>query len=67
LKNSEESWPELMESMDKFHDKLFQQIQLRDKFLRRLLDPEDLGWSVSAEVRKKVKQFLTSTGSDNES
>jgi len=56
-----------MDAMDKFHDKLFQQIQLRDKFLLRLLDPEDLGWGVSAEVRKKVKQFLTSTGIKNES
>lgn len=67
MKSSEESWPELMDAMDKFHDKLFQQIQLRDKFLLRLLDPEDLGWGVSAEVRKKVKQFLTSTGIKNES
>jgi len=56
-----------MDAMDKFHDKLFQQIAIRDQFLRRMLDPEDLGWGVSAEVRKKVKQFLTSTGIKNES
>lgn len=67
MKNSEDSWPELMKSREKFNDRLFKQIELRDKFLLRMLDPKDLGWGVSAEVKKKVIQFLTSVGIENES
>lgn len=67
MKNSEDAWPELMKSQEKFNDKLFKQIELRDKFLLRMLDPGDLGWGVSAEVKKKVIQFLTSVGIENES
>jgi hypothetical protein len=32
-------------------------VQLR-AFLLRLLDPDDLGWAVSAEVRQLVREIL---------
>lgn len=28
------------------------------QFLKRLLDPEDLGWAVSQEVRNEAKRLL---------
>ena len=32
-----------------------------EEFLKRLLDPEDLGWAVTSEVRKLAKQALKGT------
>jgi len=40
------------------YDQLTEQLKRQQTFLQRLLDPDDLGWAVSEEVREKVRSIL---------
>lgn len=40
------------------YDQLTEQLKRQQTFLQRLLDPDDLGWAVSEEVREKVRAIL---------
>ena len=40
------------------YDQLTEQLKRQQAFLQRLLDPDDLGWAVSEEVREKVRAIL---------
>lgn len=40
------------------YDQLTEQLKRQQVFLQRLLDPDDLGWAVSEEVREKVRAIL---------
>ena len=53
---------EIIDRLWALNDQLRDQIRLRDDFLARLLDPDDLGWAVTDEVRKKVRSFISTLG-----
>ena len=40
------------------YDQLTEQLKRQQAFLQRLLDPDDLGWAVSEEIRQKVRAIL---------
>jgi hypothetical protein len=62
MTKSDDPRREIIERLWTLNDQLRDQLKARDDFLARLLDPDDLGWAVTDEVRKKVRSFLSNIG-----